>query len=366
MSCFHLRLRKGVKLNILFVNSTRKWGGVKSWTMDFASALQERGHRIVCILRPGTDFYDACCRAGFEVYPLTFGPKYNPVAIVRALILMRRIRPDICVVNISKDLEVGAVAAKMLGIPVVHRVGRVDDYKGSREERWRHRNLVSKILVPGRLLADGIISKFSWIKRDDVVVIHNSKRLDKYKKNVPRTVAPVIFGISGQLSDVKGHTYLLDVMKMVLDKGIDSKLKIAGQGVLRPSLEKQVEELGIGDAVEFCGFLTDIPAFLAELDVFVISSLNEGFPNSLLEAVACGLPVAGFASDGVVEIAEDFGLLTPIGDTGQLARSMMRLANDSELRESLGNTARQAAEELYDLNVNTRKLEAFFSAISND
>lgn len=352
-------------MTLAFVNSTRKWGGVKSWTLDFGQALQERGHRVVVATRGGNPFTDACREVGFSVYPFHFGPKYNPLAICRMVRLFRRERPDVVVVNISKDLEVGAVAAKMLGIPVLHRVGLVEDYRGTWEERLRHRFLVDRVLVPAQWMREALLETYPWIAADEIEAIPNSKRLPA-REEVPARAAggEVVFGTTSQLSNSKGHTHLLRALQGLQLEGPQMRLRIAGQGPLEQRLRTEVRERGLDGCVEFCGFRSDVPAFLRELDVFVLPSEKEGFPNALLEAMVLGIPCAAFAIPGVREMVGEDVDLPAVGDAEALGGLLAGFAEDPDRRAAAGRAARRRAEENFDLAVNVIRLEGLLEALA--
>jgi len=333
--------------------------------MDFGEALQARGHRIAVVLRPATPFEDACREAGFAVYPVSFGPKYNPVAIFRVARALRKEGAAVAIVNISKDLNVGAVAAKLLGIPVVHRVGLVEDYRGSFEERLRHRLLVDRVLVPSEYLRAALLDCLSWIRPEQVTVIPNSKRLDRFTLAPGGTGSTVVFGVSSQLSPSKGHTYVFQALKLVRSRGVDARLRVAGEGPLAQALREEAGRGGLEEVVSFLGFRSDMPAFLAELDAYVLPSLKESFSNAVLEAMCAGLPVAAFAAGGVPEVVGDAGILIPPANVQALADALELLARDRDLRARLGQAARRRAAERYDLAVNAGRLEAFLRDVAN-
>lgn len=351
-------------LTVAFVNFTRKWGGVRTWTLDFGQALSALGHRVVTILRPGTAFEEACSASAFSVHALRPGFKYNPLAIVRIMRTLRREKADVVVVNISKDLDVGAVAAKLCSLPVVHRVGLAEDFRDTTEERWRHRFLVDRILVPSQYLRTGLLERLDWLRPAEISVIPNSKALDRYAL-APGSGGPeVVFGVTSQLSPSKGHTYLLQAMQSLVADGRTVRLRVAGTGSLEESLKAEARDRGLGRIVEFLGFQTDIPAFLATVDVYVLPSANESFSNAVLEAMASALPVVAFEAGGVPEVVGDAGVLTPPGDPTALASAMGRLAADANLRAALGGAARRRAEQRYDLKRNALTFETLLREVA--
>jgi len=120
------------------------------------------------------------------------------------------------------------------------------------------------------------------------------------------------------------------------------QLVILGDGQERAALEAQAEALGLRHAVVMPGVVADPQQWLLHADIFALSSRFEGFPNALLEAMSCGLPVAAFdcpSGPGEIVRHEETGLLVPPGDAKALAAVITRLANDTDLRRRLGNAA---------------------------
>jgi glycosyltransferase involved in cell wall biosynthesis len=118
---------------------------------------------------------------------------------------------------------------------------------------------------------------------------------------------------------------------------------LAGEGPLRPELERLRDQLGLGDRVHFLGHLAHPLGLLAEADLFVMSSRQEGLGTSVLDALARGIPVASTDAGGLPEILEGgAGLLVPAGNPSALADAIERIVTDPALRRSLGGRAREA------------------------
>ncbi|NUS55712.1 MAG: glycosyltransferase family 4 protein [Streptomycetaceae bacterium] len=147
----------------------------------------------------------------------------------------------------------------------------------------------------------------------------------------------------GRLSFEKGYDLLLTAWSHVAPRHPDWTLRLFGSGPEADNLRKQAAELGVSGSVEFPGQTADIEGALRDASVFALASRAEGFPMSLLEAMAMGLPCAAFdCAPGVREIVDDGGngfLLTP-GNTAGLADALERLITDRDLRETLGDQAR--------------------------
>jgi glycosyltransferase involved in cell wall biosynthesis len=157
----------------------------------------------------------------------------------------------------------------------------------------------------------------------------------------PRTEKVVVS--VGRLSHQKGIDMLLDAWAEAAPQQPGWRLRIYGAGELAAPLRAQCTALGLDDSVEWAGQTSDVPAALRDASVFIQSSRGEGFPLALLEAMACGLPCAAFdCAPGVSEIVEDGvdGLLARPGNTSELARQVVRLMADDELRDRMGELAR--------------------------
>jgi glycosyltransferase involved in cell wall biosynthesis len=162
-------------------------------------------------------------------------------------------------------------------------------------------------------------------------VILNGANLERFL-NVPArpgSVPPrVRFGIAARMVAEKDHFTLLRAFALVTGEIPGAELQIAGDGPLKDRLEEFTRELNLTDRVTFLGALPHIAQFLSQLDILVLSSLNEGLPLSLLEAMAAGLPIVSTRAGGVEEAARDGqnAYLAAVGDSNDLARAMIRMA----------------------------------------
>jgi glycosyltransferase involved in cell wall biosynthesis len=147
-----------------------------------------------------------------------------------------------------------------------------------------------------------------------------------FKEDIP------IIANMGRLNKQKGQSYLLKALAKI-KKGIPCRLIILGDGPLRRDLEEETERLGIKKDVAFLGFQKNPFKYLARSTVFVFPSLVEGFPNALVEAMACGLLVISFdCPSGPSEILQDnkYGILVPLKDEDKLVEAIVGLLKDKE------------------------------------
>lgn len=172
-------------------------------------------------------------------------------------------------------------------------------------------------------------------------------------------------GIIARLAPVKDITTLIQAVKLLLDKGIEVSLTIAGDGPERVNLEHLSASLGIAGAVNFLGFRRDVANVLAEIDLFVLCSLSEGTSLTLLEAMAAGKPVVVTNVGGNSAIVNDGvnGLLVPPGDPVALADALQKLMADRDLRERMGATNIHTIQERYSLDRMASAYESLYTEL---
>ncbi len=289
-------------LRLAFCNSTRKWGGVKTWTIEFAAMLRELGHSVVVYGRPGP-FVERAGGKGLDARPVHFGPDYNPLAIARFYREFREQAIDLVLVNVGHDFRTAGIAARLANIPLVQRIGLPGDLKNSFDVRLMHRLLRPHYLCPCAYIRDGLIRNLPFIRQDETSVVYSAKTP---AENPPAgTASPLRICSSSQIVPNKGHVELAHTLARLRDEGFAFHWHIAGDGPALPGLKALCADLDLEPRVTFHGFIQDVPGLLRRADVFVLSSYVEGLPNSLLEALAQGLVPVARAVGGVRECWPD-------------------------------------------------------------
>ncbi len=269
-------------MRIAFVNSTRHWGGVKTWMLTFAKELCKKNH-FCYIYGRQAEFVDAAkASVGHGEY-VTFGPDMNPIAIKWFLQEFRKKIIDVVIINVGKDLSTAGLAAKLLGIPVIQRIGLPQDISYRWKTRLLHWYICPLFLSPCQYIADGFLESLPYVAPKDIAIILNGKKVldSAFEEHYP-----LKFVCTQQLEPDKGHMVLLEAFSKV--KG-DFELHIWGTGSLEQFLKEHTQKLGLSSKVFFRGFSANISKALLEGDVFLLASFREGLPNTLLEAMAVGL-----------------------------------------------------------------------------
>jgi glycosyltransferase involved in cell wall biosynthesis len=182
----------------------------------------------------------------------------------------------------------------------------------------------------------------------------------------PFRAAPEPFRIvcAGRLAPVKGQHVLIATLDILVHRGKNAALHLAGSGPDRQSLEKDVAVRGLGDRVVFEGLLNQdqLLRLYRDADVMALPSFAEGVPVVLMEAMAMEIPCVTTCITGIPELIENMldGLLVPPGDEVALANALELLMEDAELRARIGRAGRQKVLRKYDIRQNGAKLAALF------
>jgi glycosyltransferase involved in cell wall biosynthesis len=156
-------------------------------------------------------------------------------------------------------------------------------------------------------------------------------------------------GSVGRLSEEKGYKYLIKAVRKLGMEGVDARLLILGEGAQRSELERLVGEFGIGDRVLMPGYRNEAKRYIHLMAVFVISSLTEGLPMTLLEAMQAGVPIVATRVGGIPDVVADgeAGVLVQPRNPNALAEAIGKIKKDEGLNASLTARARRLLEDRY-------------------
>lgn len=154
----------------------------------------------------------------------------------------------------------------------------------------------------------------------------------------------IVVVTAGRLSEQKNQKLLIDTVKELKKEGMEIKLIILGDGPLKQELQEYVEKAGLGEAVKMPGNVDNIEDYFAEADIFALSSIYEGLPLVILEAMAAGLPILTTDVGGIRDVLGEEGILVPPGDRQAYRDALRKLVGDQELREKLGKEAKKNSD----------------------
>lgn len=169
----------------------------------------------------------------------------------------------------------------------------------------------------------------------------------------------------GRLTEQKGQVHLVKAMRLVVEVRPRTKLLIIGEGELRPKLEQETQRQGLSGKVHFVGVRDDVFEVLKCADLFVLPSLWEGLPMTLLEAMAVGTPVVATAVTGVREVIESEvnGLLVPSRNPEALVVGILKVLQTKEWARQLADRARAEVQERFSMERMAQEYEQFYEAL---
>lgn len=337
-------------LRIVQLVETLDIGGLERVVVDLASEQQRTGHRvtILCYFDEGP-LAAIAKTAGVEVIAL-HRTKGFTLASLRALIAaIRTLRPDIVHTHGNSFHHYGAAAAMGARVPILvntrHGFGAWHISLPHRILYWACIPFTDAFIGCARAVQDRLL-RLPGLSPAKALLVPNGIRLDGFFP-APQTPPPgpaLRFGTVGNLRDEKDHATLLDAFALVRAALPGATLRIVGRGRLLSNLEQQIQALSLSGAVTLEASNDTAPIY-RQIDVFVLSSVTEGMPLVVMEAMASGLPIVSTRVGGVPEIAPEHSVATycPPGKPAALAQAMISTARDPNL------PARRAAARRYAL-----------------
>jgi glycosyltransferase involved in cell wall biosynthesis len=248
-------------------------------------------------------------------------------------ILARAVRTfqiDVLHAHTSHALSYALMARALARRAKVVASRRVDFMPSRNPLSWlKYRRADRIIAISNRI---GEVMRSFGLPESKLGVVHSG--IDPRRFDVPRLHRDLLkvpegvplIGNVAALVGHKDHATLIEAMALVLKDVPEAHLVIAGEGPLRTELEAHIERLGIGHAVHLLGFRDDVPRILRTLDLFVLSSKEEGLGTSILDAMICEVPVVATAGGGIPEMVQDgvTGLLAPPQSPSELAAAIVR------------------------------------------
>ena len=350
-------------LRIIHTVSSLNAGGMEHFVLRIAQSQQSHGHSASVLAVRGGPLLEYARQLRV---PVVVPGGSKATRLLRASLAMGRIQPDIVHSHNPTSLQYGVLGKVLTGARLVitdHAQGR-GIFRVPRDFEWR---LADAVIGCSRDTAQksGGVGKAAR-----VVVIHNGvgaleprRSRDEVRRELGLGGDEVVGVIVATLGRIKGHDVLLPALAKLKEKGSRCVMLLVGDGPDRAAIEAQARDLRLGpESVRFLGLRADIADLLSASDFFVLPSRTEGLPLSVLEAMACRLPVVATPVGGIPELCTDgeHGFLTPVEDVDALAAAMDRLILDGALRRSLGEAGFRRVRDEFSFDQMTRRYEDLY------
>jgi glycosyltransferase involved in cell wall biosynthesis len=354
-------------MNILFLNSMKsdEFGGGEKWMIAAATGLQQRGHLVILAGKAHSLFVKKALEATISTACFNIKGDFSPLTTWKIRRFLKQNKIEVLICNFNKDLRVGGLAARLAGTPfVLARHGLV-----LCEQKWRYK-------ISLTFLADGILTNsqaikntylsYGWFDQSFIKVIYNGVAIkpepvsEDLKMHWP---GKKIILAAGRLTVQKGFSYLIEAAALLKEKRDDFHVIIAGGGSLYPLLEQQICDKKLSDCVTLKGHVDDMTPYLQSCDMVVLSSLYEGMPNIILEAMAVGKAVVATNVHGVRELVlhEKTGIMVPPKDTAALMQAIHDLLDNSLKRTTYGKQGLQRVKENFSMEKMIDNIEDYLT-----
>lgn len=351
-------------------------GGAEEMVLNLVRHLPARFEPTICCIHEAGPIGEEIRRTGTPVTVLGLNPGLRrPWDVAGIRRYLRETRPQIVHTFLLTASLYGRLAAVLARVPIV--IGtEVNIYERKRRHHaWAERLLMrgtDRVVVSAESVRDFYIRQ---VHADPakVDVIYNAVDFTQAQSTRSRAdirrecgvpAGAFVGGIIARLTEQKGHRFLFDAMAAT-PALVEMHLMVVGGGELQTALARQVDDLGLTGRVHFLGPRRDLGDLLAAMDVFVMPSLWEGLPLSLVLAMGAGLPVVATSVAGIPEVVDSgrTGLLVPPGDRAALGSALATLITDAAVRGRLGRDARASVLPRFNIDGYVQSIAALYDRL---
>ena len=362
-------------LSILHTESSLGWGGQEIRILTEARGMLDRGHRVTLLTPLEAEIFPAAKRKGIPVEAVNIAKKRAaPLFAMRDWLKRHGSQFDIINTHSSTDSWLAAVACATLNdMPALVRTRHVSTPINNHfSTRWLYDKATAHIVTTGEALRQQLhrdngyaLSRMTSVRTG--IALDYYRPLDKLASRAKLGLEnrPTI-GILATLRDWKGHEDLLDAMVLLRSQFAgfsDWRLVIVGDGPERERLLQKTAARQLSDVVKLVGNQDNVPEWLSAFDIFTLPSYgNEGVPQGIMQAMACGLPVVCTSVGAISEAVQDgrTGIMVATRNPQSLADGLALLMNNEEGRVQMGNEGHAFAREHFGVDVMLDKMEAVF------
>jgi sugar transferase (PEP-CTERM/EpsH1 system associated) len=375
--------RPALVVHIIYALGT---GGLENGLVNIINRMPaDRYRHVIICLTHATDFANRITAPDVRVIELNKKEGHDLGVYWRLQKLLWQLKPDIVHTRNLAALEMQVLTLALPGVKRVHgEHGRdIYDLHGQNKKYNRLRKVMSFLVH--RYIAvsqdlEGWLLDTVKVPKAKVRQLYNgvdSARFHLHSIDIIKGVLPpqfadkdsLIIGTVGRIVAVKDQISLINAFGILVNKATSEsdklRLVIVGDGPLYQTLKERVSSLGLDSKVWLPGDRKDIPDLLRTMDIFVLPSLGEGISNTVLEAMATGLPVVATRVGGNPELVDDSrtGALVPVGDVGELANVLQDLIDDPELLSSMGTAGLEKVHNQFDWDVTVANYLAVYDEL---
>lgn len=351
-------------LKILFLMEDLCFGGTQRQSLALAQRMDRNLFAPAILTLTGRTDLDALAeQADIPVYHLGHTRKVISTFFVRLASALVKIKPDILLPCTALPNIWGRIWGRLLHVPVVVGTCRGGGAPVRQHERWLWRLTQHMICNSAPLKAH--LQRLG-VPETHMTCIPNGVDPDFFiPGNTPNSMREKNILCVARLAKDKDHLTLFNAFGLLLKKMPQLRLRLVGDGPEETRLKAYVREKGLGQHVDFCKGTVDVSRYYQDASLFVLSSVREGLPNVLLEAMSCGLPICATSVGGIPDLVRngENGLLSPPGDAAAFADNCCALLDQPDLLDKMGICNRRKIESEFSYAVMVSAHQTLFQTL---
>ncbi len=361
---------------VCFFNSLKTWGGGEKWHFDLSTGLSEIGYDVIACTHPKSELKQKLDEVSLSnhsvvVNNLSF---LNLFKIFRLRRLFIEANVKTLVMNLSSDLKVAGIAAKLAGVEnIIYKRANAIPVRNTIFNRYLFSKVITRMIANSEETKRSVLANNpNLIDSSRIQVIYpgidlNHRAQPGFDPVYAKQDGEIILGNAGRLSEEKGQIYLIQLAEILKKRGIKFKILIAGSGKLKSWLIKQARHRNVQDDVILLGFVDNVEQFYSDIDIFLLTSLWEGFGYVMVEAMAEKKPVIAFDIRSSAEVVDDgtSGYLVQRGDVEAMAEKVIELSHNEKLREEFGVNGYQRVKNLFTIENTIKEIQEFLAYDNN-
>jgi glycosyltransferase involved in cell wall biosynthesis len=346
---------------ICFFNTIASWGGGEKWHLEMATYISKLNYKVLFFAEKNGVLDHKLNKVDIKVEyaSLTNFSYFNTFKVNKIAKILQENKIDTIIFNSSKELKFAGLAAKKAGVKnIIYRRGSAIPIKNSFINRYFFSNIITDILANSLATKVTInANNKNLFPNDKITIIPNGIETQKFIENFNNIKEEknkvFTLGNLGRLVKQKNQFFLLEVANALKKENFPFKLIIGGEGKLKAALINKTKDFNLENEVEFLGFVKNPQLFMSKLDVFLLSSLWEGFGYVIAEAMLCKKPVIAFnvSSNPELVIEYENGFLTDVNDVEAFVAKIKELNDQKDLISDLGEKGRNKIVSEFDASL---------------
>jgi len=360
----------------MLVTTSFEIGGLERQVVLLANCLSSMGYKVTIVVMGQKEDGPLRQALSSEITVVVFGMRLKHRILGHARMLHLLLKHRVEILHLHAFSLAGGWAGRFLRLPVIlrHEHGK-NLYKTPeqlRREARANRYFDRRIAVSEDIRQIRIEREET--RPDKIIVMQNgvllepvsAARVEQCRNELGLGRDELILGTVGRFVEAKAFDVMLGALDLLRNDGVAFRFLFVGGGKLLDEMKGLAASLGLNDSVLFAGYRNDVPALLRLMNIYVISSIREGLPVAMLEAMLCGLPVGATAVGGIPEVLTDgeTGILVPPNSPEELARKLKStVCGPVERRTEIGTNGKRLVQSRYHIDTVAGALSSLYREI---